>query len=39
VVFTHLNNTNPLLDTEAPQWSAVRAAGADVPFDGAVFDL
>lgn len=38
-LYTHLNNTNPLLDTEAPQWSAVRAAGADVLFDGAVFDL
>ena len=37
--YTHLNNTNPLLDTETPQWSVVRAAGADVLSDGAVFDL
>lgn len=37
--YTHLNNTNPLLDTEASQWASVRAAGVDVLFDGAGFDL
>lgn len=35
--YTHLNNTNPLLDADAPEWSSVRAAGADVLADGAVF--
>ena len=37
--YTHLNNTNPLLDTESPEWKAVREAGADVLADGAVFEL
>jgi pyrroloquinoline quinone biosynthesis protein B len=37
--YTHLNNTNPLLDTEAPEWTELRAARAGVLFDGAVFDL
>jgi pyrroloquinoline quinone biosynthesis protein B len=35
--YTHLNNTNPLLDADASEWSSVRAAGADVLADGAVF--
>lgn len=37
--YTHLNNTNPLLDTAAPEWAAVRAAGAEVLAEGAVFEL
>lgn len=37
--YTHLNNTNPLLDTCRPEWSAVRATGAEVLADGAVFEL
>jgi pyrroloquinoline quinone biosynthesis protein B len=37
--YTHLNNTNPLLDTESPEWAALREAGADVLADGAVFEL
>jgi pyrroloquinoline quinone biosynthesis protein B len=37
--YTHLSNTNPLLHTAASEWSAVRAAGADVLAEGAVFEL
>jgi pyrroloquinoline quinone biosynthesis protein B len=37
--YTHLNNTNPLLDTAAPQWAEIQAADADVLFDGTVLDL
>ena len=37
--YTHLNNTNPVLDPAAPQRSAIRAAGASVLADGAVFVL
>lgn len=38
-VYTHLNNTNPLLDPESPEWSAVLAGGADVLADGTEIDL
>ena len=32
--YTHLNNTNPVLDRNSPEFDLVRAAGADVPLDG-----
>ena len=32
--YTHLNNTNPVLDTRSPEYEAVRAAGVEVPPDG-----
>lgn len=37
--YTHLNNTNPLLDDDAPEWTELRSAGADVPADGALLEL
>lgn len=33
-LYTHLNNTNPLLDDRSAEYAAVRAAGADAPPDG-----
>jgi pyrroloquinoline quinone biosynthesis protein B len=33
-LYTHLNNTNPVLDRTSAEYAAVRAAGADVPLDG-----
>jgi pyrroloquinoline quinone biosynthesis protein B len=38
-VYTHLNNTNPLLDRQSPEWDAVLSAGADVVVDGTEIDL
>jgi pyrroloquinoline quinone biosynthesis protein B len=32
--YTHLNNTNPVLDTRSPEYAAVREAGVEVPPDG-----
>ncbi|KDN23265.1 pyrroloquinoline quinone biosynthesis protein PqqB [Amycolatopsis rifamycinica] len=37
--FTHLNNTNPVLDPASPEHAAVLAAGASLPADGARFSL
>jgi pyrroloquinoline quinone biosynthesis protein B len=37
--YTHLNNTNPVLDPGSPEYATVRDAGAEVPLDGSVFDL
>lgn len=34
VIFTHLNNTNPMLDRESPAFLDVREAGAELAFDG-----
>lgn len=34
VVFTHLNNTNPMLDPDTPQSAIVRDAGAAIAYDG-----
>jgi pyrroloquinoline quinone biosynthesis protein B len=38
-VFTHLNNTNPVLDPASPEHAAVLAAGAELPPDGTEFAL
>lgn len=32
--YTHLNNTNPVLDTRSSEHEKVRAAGAEIPLDG-----
>jgi pyrroloquinoline quinone biosynthesis protein B len=32
--YTHLNNTNPVLDSRTAEFAAVREAGVDVPLDG-----
>lgn len=37
--YTHLNNTNPLLADDAPEWTELRSVGADVPADGALLEL
>ena len=39
VVYTHLNNTNPLLAEHSPASEYVRRAGAAVAFDGAEYEL
>ena len=33
-VFTHLNNTNPLLDEASPERAAARVAGWEIAEDG-----
>jgi pyrroloquinoline quinone biosynthesis protein B len=38
-VFTHINNTNPMLVEDAPERAAVEAAGFRVGFDGMRFTL
>lgn len=34
VIFTHLNNSNPMLDPQTPAFAAVRSAGSEVAYDG-----
>lgn len=38
-IYTHLNNTNPLVDPDAPERVEVAAAGAEVVPDGTTFTL
>jgi len=38
-VYTHLNNTNPVLDPDSPESAKLREAGVEVPLDGTVIDL
>jgi phosphoribosyl 1,2-cyclic phosphodiesterase len=38
-VYTHLNNTNPLLDEGSAASDRVRRAGAAVAIDGAEYEL
>lgn len=33
-IYTHLNNTNPILDATSPEHAEVRAGGAEAPLDG-----
>ncbi len=33
-IFIHINNTNPILDEESPEFRQVRAAGWETSFDG-----
>lgn len=33
-VYTHINNTNPMLNEASPEYAAVRAAGVIVGYDG-----
>jgi pyrroloquinoline quinone biosynthesis protein B len=35
--YTHLNNTNPVLDTSSPEYTTVREAGVEIPPDGTEF--
>ena len=38
-IYTHLNNTNPLLDPSSPESAEITAAGAEVVADGTTFTL
>ena len=38
-VYTHLNNTNPVVDPSTPEYAAVLAGGAELPGDGTEFKL
>ncbi|KJK52324.1 pyrroloquinoline quinone biosynthesis protein PqqB [Lentzea aerocolonigenes] len=38
-IYTHLNNTNPVLDPESPEALKLREAGVEVPLDGTVIEL
>ena len=38
-IYTHLNNTNPLLDPASPESAEITAAGVEVVPDGATFTL
>ncbi|MFI7674068.1 pyrroloquinoline quinone biosynthesis protein PqqB [Actinophytocola sp. NPDC049390] len=37
--YTHLNNTNPVLDRRSPEYATVRDAGVAVPLDGDVLTV
>jgi pyrroloquinoline quinone biosynthesis protein B len=39
IVYTHLNNTNPILFEDAPERAHLAAAGVTVAHDGAEFEL
>lgn len=38
-IYTHLNNTNPVLDPESAESLKLREAGVEVPLDGTVIEL
>lgn len=38
-LYTHLNNTNPIIDPTSPEHAALRAAGAEAPPDGTTLDI
>lgn len=38
-IFIHINNTNPMLDEESPEYEQVCAAGWELAFDGMQFSL
>ncbi|MFD4641978.1 pyrroloquinoline quinone biosynthesis protein PqqB [Lentzea sp. NPDC058436] len=38
-LYTHLNNTNPVLDPSSPEAVELREAGVEVPLDGTVIEL
>lgn len=38
-MYTHLNNTNPVLDRRSPEYAQVVEAGVEVPADGTTLDL
>jgi pyrroloquinoline quinone biosynthesis protein B len=39
IVYTHLNNTNPMLFDDAPERTRLAAAGASIARDGAEYEL
>jgi pyrroloquinoline quinone biosynthesis protein B len=38
-IYTHLNNTNPVLDPSSEESAKLREAGVEVPLDGTVIEL
>ncbi|SDG78166.1 pyrroloquinoline quinone biosynthesis protein B [Lentzea fradiae] len=38
-LYTHLNNTNPVLDPSSPEAVTLRTAGVEVPLDGTIVEL
>jgi pyrroloquinoline quinone biosynthesis protein B len=38
-VYVHINNTNPMLDENSPEYARVRTAGVEVGWDGLEFTL
>ncbi|MFB9907234.1 pyrroloquinoline quinone biosynthesis protein PqqB [Allokutzneria oryzae] len=38
-IYTHLNNTNPVLDSRSPEHARLTAAGVEVAPDGTTFEL
>lgn len=38
-IYTHLNNTNPVLDPSSPESEKLREAGVEIPLDGTVIEL
>jgi pyrroloquinoline quinone biosynthesis protein B len=38
-VYIHVNNTNPILDEDSPEYQQVRQAGWEIAQDGAEFEL
>jgi pyrroloquinoline quinone biosynthesis protein B len=38
-LYTHLNNTNPVLAEDSPERAALDAAGIEVAHDGLTLDL
>ncbi len=38
-IFIHINNTNPMLDEESPEYRTVRDSGWEVAYDGMEIDL
>jgi pyrroloquinoline quinone biosynthesis protein B len=39
VIYVHVNNTNPMLNEDSAEHAAVRAAGAEVGYDGLEIEL
>jgi pyrroloquinoline quinone biosynthesis protein B len=38
-LYTHLNNSNPVLDADSPEAAAVREAGLEIAADGQEFEI
>ena len=38
-IYTHINNTNPILIEDSPEYAAVKAAGVEIGWDGLAFTL
>ena len=38
-ILIHINNTNPILDEDGPEYSQLRERGIEVAFDGMEIEL